>query len=306
MAAENVVISTVTGAAVSVAFINWLKASPYFPWISQERVNLLRFLAVITSGIGALGIHYTWDPTAHALTFTGLSLAAIFAGAVAWVKSFAVQELAYQATRKNNGTPPAVAEKPDDQQKQRSLSPTLPTVALLLAGLTLFLFGGCAVRHLPGGATQKATNFEQILAWNAAAAQANDGFADNVIGLQQAGFLGIPEAKNILLKQGAIAQADQRITDRISAAAKCAGEQAGPSATAAQLDAAAAACAQISGPGLASDINLILGSLTDLNSGMLLGVKNDAKRQALSELLATIQTLVGKIYSSLETQGVIK
>ncbi len=302
MAAENVVISQVTAAAVSVAFINWLKASSYFPWITQEKANLLRVLAVITSGIGALGIHYTWDPAAHSLTFTGLSLAAIFGAAVAWVKSFAVQELAYQATRKNNGTGAvAIAKKPD-----AASSAAPPAVTLLLAGLTLFVFGGCAVRHLPNGATQKATNFEQILAWNAAAAQANDGFADNVIGLQRTGVIGIPEAKNILLKQGAIAQADQRITDRISAAAKCAGEQAGPNATAAQLDSAAAACAQISGPGLASDINLILGSLTDLNSGMLLGVKNDAKRQALSELLATVQVLVGKIYSSLESQGVIK
>lgn len=296
--ADSIVVTHVATAAASVAFINWLKASPYFPWITQEKANLLRILAVLTSGIGALGIHYTWDPVAHSVTFTGLSFAAIFVAVIAWAKSFFIQEVTYQATRKDNGTAALL------KQVLEAIKKT-PAVALLLA-LILVGSGGCAVRHLPGGGTEKATNFEQILAWNAAAAQANDGFADNVIGLQRSGIIGIPEAKNILLKQGAIAQADQRVTDRISAAAKCAGDQAGPNATAVQLDALAAACAQISGPGLASDINLILGSLTDLNNGMLLGVKNDAKRQALSELLATVQVLVGKIYSSLETQGVIK
>jgi len=119
MAAENVVVSTVTAAAVSVAVINWLKASPYFPWITQEKANLMRVLAVLSSGIGAIGIHYVWDPAAHSVLFTGLSLGGIFTGLIAWVKSFAVQELAYQATRKNNGSAAllkqvldAVAKKP--------------------------------------------------------------------------------------------------------------------------------------------------------------------------------------------------
>jgi hypothetical protein len=178
---------------------------------------------------------------------------------------------------------------------------------LFVSGLILLaLMDGCgAVRHLSGGATQPATRFEQVLAWNAAAAQANDGFADNVIGLQHSGLLSIPEAKPILVVEGKIAQADKRITDRITAAATCAAEQAGANATVVQLDAAGVACAQISGPGLAADINLILGSISDLNSTGLLAVKDTVKRQALSDLLATIEALVNKIYSSLEGGGVV-
>lgn len=104
MAAENIVVSQVAVAAASVAAINWLKSSPYFPWITQEKANLLRILAVISSGIGTLGISYTWDPAAHSLTLTGLSLAGMFTGFIAWSKSFFLQEVTYQATRKTNGS----------------------------------------------------------------------------------------------------------------------------------------------------------------------------------------------------------
>lgn len=99
---------------------------------------------------------------------------------------------------------------------------------------------------------------------------------------------------------------DKRITDRISAAATCGATQAGAKATAAQLDAAAAACAQISGPGLAADIDLILGAIADLNSGGVLAIKDDVKRQAIADLLLTVQSLVRQIYNSLESQGVVK
>ena len=178
-------------------------------------------------------------------------------------------------------------------------------LALAAAG-ALELMYGCAVRHLPGGATAPATNFEQILAWNAAVAQANSGFADNVIGLQQSAMLTIPEAKTILVGQATIAAADKRITDRISAAASCAATQAGTTATAAELNAAAVGCAAISGPAIATDINLILGAISDLTTSGLTPVKDPVKKQALTELLGTIQALVQNIFSSLKSQGVVK
>jgi hypothetical protein len=177
-------------------------------------------------------------------------------------------------------------------------------ICLFAFGLILLAASGCAVRHLPDGTTAKATKLEQILAWNAAVAQANDGFADNVIQLQRGGMMGIPEAKKILVGQAKIAEADKRITDRIAATAACATTQAGTNATAAQLDAAAATCAHSGGPGLVTDINAILAVLSDLNTSGLDGVKDPAKRQALTELLGTIQALVQKIYGTLESLGV--
>lgn len=189
---------------------------------------------------------------------------------------------------------------------ERKLLPAIVVCFTLFLGGCLLLAFGCAVRHLPNGATAPATNFEQILAWNAAVAQANSGFADNVISLQQTGFLEVQQAKGILLKQGAIAQADKRITDRITAAAACGATQAGTTATAEQLDAATAACAQISGPAIGQDIALILGTINDLNTSWLVGVKDRAKRQALSDLLTTLEVLIRKISGSLSFEGVVK
>lgn len=189
---------------------------------------------------------------------------------------------------------------------KRKLLPAAIVCFAIAAAAVILLVCGCAVRHLPGGGTAPATTFEKVLAWNASAAQANDGFADNVIALQQAGMLGIPEAKVILLKQAAIAAADSRITERIRTAANCAATQAGASATTAQLDAAGATCAQISGPGIATDINLITSAIGDLNQTGLTGIKDPVKQKALADLLATVQALVKNIYDALEAQGVIK
>jgi hypothetical protein len=168
------------------------------------------------------------------------------------------------------------------------------------------LLNGCAVRHIPGGGTAPATTFEQVLAWNAAAAQANDGFASNVISLQQGGTIGIAQAREILVKQAAIAEADKRITARISAAANCASAQVGSTANAAQLNAAGITCAQLAAPGVATDISLITGTISDLTTTGLTGISDPAKRQALIELLGTISALVQQIAGALQTQGVIK
>lgn len=175
---------------------------------------------------------------------------------------------------------------------------------LFSAGI-LLLLGGCAVRNLPGGGTAPATRFEQVLAWNAAIAQANDGFADNVIALQRAGLLEMQYAKAVLLKQAAIADADQKITRQIQAAALCASQSAGTNPTPAQLDTAGVACAQLTSSAIASEVQLITGSIADVNNGMLLGVKDPAKQQALTAIVTSIGQLVTNIASALTQGGVI-
>lgn len=100
---SNIALTQLTSAGVSVAFINYLKNSPYFPWIEKEKTNLLRVVAVITSAVTAAGIHYTWSPESRQLVFTLPTLAGLWAFGVAWVKSFVVQEMTYQATRGKGG-----------------------------------------------------------------------------------------------------------------------------------------------------------------------------------------------------------
>lgn len=103
MEATNVVMTHVTGAGISVALINALKNSKYFPWVTQEKTNILRALAVASSAITAAGIHYTWNPHARELIFTLPTVAGLWAFGVGWVKSFIMQEITYQVTRKPNG-----------------------------------------------------------------------------------------------------------------------------------------------------------------------------------------------------------
>jgi hypothetical protein len=99
---QSVVMSHVTSAAISVALINWLKKSSWFPWITQEKTKVMRLAAYVTAAVGAVGIHYTWNPAARTLSFDIPTVASMFAIAVAYVKSFAMQEITYQATRGTN------------------------------------------------------------------------------------------------------------------------------------------------------------------------------------------------------------
>lgn len=99
---DSVVISHVTAAAVSVAFINWLKKSEWFPWITQEKARVMRAVALLTAAAASIGIAYTWDPAARLLSFHIPTLVAVVGMAVGYVKSFAIQELTYQATKKPN------------------------------------------------------------------------------------------------------------------------------------------------------------------------------------------------------------
>jgi len=89
-------------AAVSVALINWLKKSPWFPWITQEKSKVMRIVAIVTAGIGTVGITYTWNPATRDVLFHIPTLAALVHGVGTYVQSFAMQELSYQATKRPN------------------------------------------------------------------------------------------------------------------------------------------------------------------------------------------------------------
>jgi len=120
---ENIVMTHITAAGLAVGVINWLKKSPYFPWITQEKTKVLRAFAFLTSALAAGGITYAWNPAARQLVLTIPTLSALLGFTVAWAKSFIVQEITYQATS-NNGVasilkeilaavkPPATAQPP--------------------------------------------------------------------------------------------------------------------------------------------------------------------------------------------------
>src|SRR5258707_12550646 len=99
----------------------------------------------------------------------------------------------------------------DDESKLFRAVKVKVGMAIFACGLALLMYDWAA-RHLPGGVTAPATRFEQIMAYNAALAQANDGFADNVITLETSGAIAKTSAKSILVLQARIAAADTPVT----------------------------------------------------------------------------------------------
>lgn len=99
MADANVAISQITISALTVAAINRLKAASWFPWLTAEKVKLARAMSAIVAAAAAVGISYTWNPAAHSLTIDGLTLAAIWGAAWAWVKQMTLNELIFQTTK---------------------------------------------------------------------------------------------------------------------------------------------------------------------------------------------------------------
>jgi hypothetical protein len=99
MADANIVLSTFTSSAVSVAFINWMKASKYFPWITKEKTTLLRILSIVAASASGVGINYLWNPVDHSIVVSGLTLAN--GGALLWalLRHFAMNETIFQATK---------------------------------------------------------------------------------------------------------------------------------------------------------------------------------------------------------------
>jgi hypothetical protein len=293
---QSIVMTHVTAAGLSVAVIQWLKNSPYFPWITAERDRLLRGIAILTAAIGAVGVTWTWHPDARELIFKIPTLAVFFGMLAAWVKSFVMQELVYRATVKNGSSqPPAAGSSNPALAPGKVLAPVIAIVAVLLGA-------GCAVRHLPNGATAPATKWEQLMAWNAALAQTNDGLADNVISLQKNGTISKDAAHIILFKQGSIAQADKRITANLQAAALCGSTNAAPGATPAQLSDASGACAKTYGQALDRDFSLVLTTVAELNSQKLLGL-SDQERGAIGPELMALANLVHDIVGVLQHYG---
>jgi hypothetical protein len=108
MADANVALTTFTTSAMTVAAINWLKASKYFPWITKEKVTLLRFLSIGAAVASGAGIGHVWNPTDHSLVISGLTVTngALFLWAI--VKQFTMNETIFQATKPSSN--PAVVE----------------------------------------------------------------------------------------------------------------------------------------------------------------------------------------------------
>ena len=103
--------STFAASAVVVWVLQIIKKSEKIPWITRDTAKINRVVAVLLSGVAALGVTWVFVPStngAHTLTITIPSLAAIASSAWIWLKSFAIQEWIYRSSV--NGTTPEPAK----------------------------------------------------------------------------------------------------------------------------------------------------------------------------------------------------
>jgi hypothetical protein len=93
-----------TVSAITVAAIQWLKKSSWFPWLSDTSSKLaLRGTSLLTAFAAAAGIHFTFSAEAGTLAVSGLTVATILPALWAWLKSMVFNELIFQAAVKAPG-----------------------------------------------------------------------------------------------------------------------------------------------------------------------------------------------------------
>lgn len=84
-----------TSAAVVVYLLQKIKQARWIPWVREQTRALNQALAIMAAGATAIGIHWTFDPAAGALTITGLTLSGLTHGTWEWIKQVAIQQVLY-------------------------------------------------------------------------------------------------------------------------------------------------------------------------------------------------------------------
>jgi len=104
---HDLVLDQVTASAIAVALIQFAKKSKltWLSWINTNSDKTNRIIALITSALAALALHFTWtwDPAAKQLAFSGvLTLSTISSGLGHWIRAFVWQEILYRGAVKND------------------------------------------------------------------------------------------------------------------------------------------------------------------------------------------------------------
>ena len=86
--------AVLTASAVSVWVIQQLKNSSWFKMLTPSSAVMNRLASAVAAIFTATGIHVAF--ASGTLTITGLTLGAILGAAIAWFKSFVMNELIYQ------------------------------------------------------------------------------------------------------------------------------------------------------------------------------------------------------------------
>ena len=100
---SQAISSQVVASAVIVWLIRRIKASALIPWVNENTKVINKTLAVVMSGIAAIGVgwNYTYsaaDDGTLVFTITGLSFSSIIGYIKSWIFSYVVQQSGYRLT----------------------------------------------------------------------------------------------------------------------------------------------------------------------------------------------------------------
>lgn len=82
-------------AWMSAKALEWAKASKIVPWLTAETETVNRWAARIISMAAALGVHFTFDSAAGALTVTGLTYIGLRDSALEYARQRMLMSIAY-------------------------------------------------------------------------------------------------------------------------------------------------------------------------------------------------------------------
>ena len=86
-------------------FIEWLKASPYFPWITAEKDKIVKTAHLVGAIVSAAGIHYSWNAATHTLTIPNLTGAVVALAVWKIAQQYLFQKWVYDsAVKSKNGS----------------------------------------------------------------------------------------------------------------------------------------------------------------------------------------------------------
>lgn len=216
--AQDILLTHLTASGLTVWVLNKMKdsQSPFFAWITAEKVVLIRFLSLLAAAGTAAGIHATWNSDTHTLTITDLTLAAVVLALWTWAKQYVLNEIVFQMT-KQKSTPPASATPNTGIVGGLGVGGGLGTAkalgALLLAFAIIFS-SGCTphVASTAGVPSRTATPLEKALAYNAGLAEANKTLVQSVMQANASNFLTTDQTNRLLSVQSRVADFDRQLT----------------------------------------------------------------------------------------------
>ena len=122
MAEANVLLTTMTVSGITVAAINWLKRSKYFPWITKEKIWLLRVMSAAAATATGVGITHVWNPTDHSILIAGLTAANLWVFGWAIIKQFTANELVFQTTKPSSAPVVVKAVAPTSPEAKEEIA----------------------------------------------------------------------------------------------------------------------------------------------------------------------------------------